>query len=60
MKKLIILPMWLFVRLITPILPSTHPWYKKKFTLKDWADGSTKLNYFFSIVLWFYILLLIF
>ena len=35
-----------------PILPKTHPWKGKKFTLQDWTNGSTNITFSLSILLW--------
>ena len=50
--KLLHLPTWLLVRLVTPILPSTHPWKNKKFTLTEWTNGATDNAFAISILLW--------
>lgn len=50
--KLLHLPVWLFIRLITPILPSKHPWKNKKFTLTEWANGATDLSLAVGVLFW--------
>lgn len=57
MKKLIVLPTWIIVRLTTPLLSKEHVWKNKKFTLTDWAENGTDLTYAFSILLWMNILI---
>lgn len=52
MKKLIVLPTWILVRLMIPILPKKHAWKNRKFTLADWAEHSTDLNNAFSVFFW--------
>ena len=56
MKKLFVLPTWILVVLLIPILPSKHTWYKKKFTLVDWSNNSKPLNYLFNLFFWFSII----
>jgi hypothetical protein len=38
------IPTWLIVRLLTPVLPATHKWKKKRWALQDWAKGRTDLT----------------
>jgi len=58
--KILILPTWIFVNLLTPILPKHHIWYKRKFTLSEWVNGSTDITFGLSIMLWSNLLALIF
>lgn len=50
--KVLMIPTWLLVNLMIPILPKTHPWKGKKFTLQDWTNGSTNITFSLSILLW--------
>jgi len=52
MKKVLVLPTWILVRLITPFLSKEHLWNGKKFSLDDWATKSSELNNQFSLVFW--------
>ncbi len=48
------LPSWLFVRsLVLPVLPPTHAWYGRNFTLLDWHEHATWLTHQFSFVMWY-------
>ncbi len=53
MKKLLIFPTWVLVRLLIPVLPKTHVWYGQKITLDSWAKNATQMNYGFAIIFWF-------
>ena len=55
-KKLIVLPTWILVGILKPILREEHPWKSKKFKLEDWVRNSTELNIVFSKLLWLSIL----
>lgn len=57
--KLLILPSWILINLLTTILPTKHPWYKRKFNLNDWSNGATSLTFGLSILLWSNLLSLI-
>lgn len=46
------IPTWLLVNILTPILPKSHPWKGKKFTLTDWSNNSTDISFAISILLW--------
>jgi hypothetical protein len=62
-NKIIVLPTWILIRLFLPLLPATHPWYGRKFTLRDWAEHSTEITRVFSLFFWistFCIIILIF
>jgi hypothetical protein len=53
MRQLLTLPTWLLTKLLIPYLPESHPWKNRPFfTLKDWSNNSTELNYILSILLW--------
>lgn len=52
MRKLLTFPTWLFVKLTKKYLPDGHIFKEKQFTLADWANNSTPLNDFFSIIFW--------
>lgn len=52
MKLILVLPTFIIVRCIVPFLPKEHLWYKKKFTLKDYAQKSTDANMAFSFFFW--------
>lgn len=58
--KLLLLPSWVLVRLMTPFLPSNHPFKNKKFTLDEWLKGSTNITMVLSILLWSNFLCLLF
>jgi len=42
--KILQFPVWLLLKLVTPILPSTHPWKNRKITLTEWTNGATDLS----------------
>lgn len=44
MRKILVFPTWVIVRLLIPFLPAKNPWHKKRFTLSNWAEHSTKIN----------------
>lgn len=50
--KVMMIPTWLLVNLLTPILPKNHPWKGKKFTLQDWTTNATDVSFAISIMLW--------
>ncbi len=52
MKQLLVLPTWLIIRVIQPLLPQEHDWKFRTFNLKDWAKHSTELNNAFSLFFW--------
>lgn len=52
MKKLLVFPTWVTVRLMSPLMPKTHIWHGRKFTLKDWANGGAELLRAFSAMFW--------
>lgn len=52
MKRLLVLPSWIIVRITLPFLSKGHPWKGKRFTLRDWSKGSTKLNDQYSLMMW--------
>jgi hypothetical protein len=58
--KILLLPTWVLIRLMTPILPKSHLWKNKKFTLTDWSNGATDFTYSISIILWINFLTLLF
>lgn len=59
MLKIILYPSWIMSKFIILFLPKTHPWYKQKFSLTDWCERSTDLNYHFSVTMWMYLILFI-
>jgi hypothetical protein len=60
MKKILVLPTWILVGILRPTFPKNHAWKHKRFSLTDWANGSTELNDTFSFSFWLGIFLLIF
>lgn len=60
MKKLKVLPTWILLKMMKPLLPKKHEWKNKNFTLTDWANGSTPLNDSFSMLFWLTAVSLIF
>lgn len=48
------LPSWLLVNAITGarLVPKTHPWRGRWFTLRDWTQHSTQLTREFNLVAW--------
>jgi len=34
-----------------PFLPPHHPWYGRRFTLKDWFQGRTETTKVFDVVI---------
>lgn len=52
LRKFRALPTWLVNRLAIPMLKPEHPWYGKKFRLRDWYLGETELSRNFDFLLW--------
>jgi len=52
MKQIITLPTWILYKILKPFLPKEHPWKNSKFSLSNWAENSTELNYNFSVFFW--------
>jgi hypothetical protein len=52
MRRLLVFPTWVIVRIMLPFLPKGHPWKGRRFTLRDWAQGSTEANDLFSMAMW--------
>lgn len=56
MMKVLMLPTWVTVRAIVPLLPLDHPYRIKKPSLTEWIgdthDFPKSLNIFFSIAFW--------
>ena len=46
-------PTWIIARIMNNFLPKEHPWYKKKFTLKDWHEHETDYTRMFDVMFWF-------
>lgn len=57
MKQVLILPTWVLMKLTLPLLPKSHLFKGKEITLKDWAENGTQLNYGFSMLFGFKVLL---
>lgn len=53
MRKIMMLPTWVLVNIMTPILPKNHPWKNKHFSLKDWSDNATNLTFWLSFMMWY-------
>jgi hypothetical protein len=52
-RMVLVLPTWGLVRLmLAPRLAKTHPWYGRRFSLRDWAIGATPLTIKMSAMLW--------
>lgn len=51
---LLVLPTWLVYLVLRTRFPEEHPWHqlKTRFSLREWAKGSTKLNNTFSATFW--------
>jgi len=54
------IPNWLMLKLMAPLLPKTHPWKDKHFSLRDWAYGRTKLTKTLDLIDWCVFLAIIF
>lgn len=52
MKKILVFPTWIIVRIVIPFLPKNHPWKNKKFSLENWAKHSTQANDMCSLFFW--------
>jgi len=60
MKQILIIPTWLLTNLLIKFIRTEdHPWYGRYFTLEDWADHATPLNYSIAIVLWIQVISII-
>jgi len=46
------LPTWLLTRILNNFVSKDHPWYKKKFTLKDWHEHETDYTRAFDVIFW--------
>lgn len=51
------IPTWLMTRIVQRWLPSTHAWYRRKFTLAEWARGRTTDCKIFDLLFWFQLVL---
>lgn len=47
------LPTWAMTRAMLPVLSQTHPWYGRRFGLREWAEGQTSLCRSFDLCFWF-------
>jgi hypothetical protein len=52
MKNILVFPTWALLGVMRPFLKTNHPWKSKKFSLTNWAKGSTSLNKLISLDLW--------
>ncbi len=52
MKKLLVLPSWILMRIIILFAPQNHPWKREKISLGNWAEHSSELNNAFSLNFW--------
>jgi len=50
MRKLLVFPTWVLVRMMRPVLAETHPF--KKVSLRWWAQNTNDLCNAFSILFW--------
>ncbi len=55
MKDFVAIPTWTITRLVLPFVPGNHPWYGKRFTLRDWASHQTPLCRMFDVMLWLWL-----
>jgi len=46
------LPTWIIACVTIKFVKKDHPWYNKKFTLKDWYEHETDYTRFFDVLLW--------
>lgn len=46
------LPTWLALKAIQRLLPKTHPWHNRKFTLDEWTYGRTLICKLFDLNFW--------
>lgn len=53
MRKVILIPVWLIVKVMQPFLPSTHPIKHEKLTLQWWDDCAKPIAIDYGIALWF-------
>ena len=59
-KKIWVLPTWLVVIILQPILPKGHLLADRKITLYDWMVNATGLTYLLSFLFWYTNVLIIF
>lgn len=52
MKKLVVLPTFIIMKLVMLLVSDSHPLKKQKITLSKWAKDGTLLTYDFSVLLW--------
>lgn len=52
MKKVLVLPTWLIVKMIQPMLPKLHPWKNGVPSLEDWSYHSTGVCKVLSLYFW--------
>jgi hypothetical protein len=57
-RKFILIPLWILIKLIKPTLPETHPWKHKKCSLEWWCNGATPLSVQFGFIMWVYVLMM--
>jgi len=46
------LPTWLMYLVLKRMLPKTHIWYGRNFSLEQWSSGATRFTLFISLILW--------
>lgn len=51
-RKFLVLPTWLMVNVMTPLLPTEHKWKNRHFSLSDWAKNATNITFCISMLFW--------
>jgi hypothetical protein len=52
MKRFLAVPTWIIVRSIVNLLPKDHPFYRRNFSLREWANGTTDLTLWYGLALY--------
>ena len=52
MKQIAIIPAWFIVKLLGPVYPKTHLFYKRTPTLQQFSELANELCYNLSIGIW--------
>ena len=58
LRKIWVLPTWLLVNLMTPILPKQHIWKNRHFSLSDWSRNATNLTFGLSLCFWYFFVMI--